>query len=337
MPYLPAVSMAERPWHNCSFDRRAPFIFSHRVSMAERPWHNCSATSAVHDTLLVDVSMAERPWHNCSPVRRRSSCRVSLPVSMAERPWHNCSALKPRLTEDALKGIHGRKAVAQLQRGYKRPIGAIPRSIHGRKAVAQLQQELRCRHDGLFAGIHGRKAVAQLQPYEPEPVQTSVSSYPWPKGRGTIAATTLQAGPLHFQQVSMAERPWHNCSSLGNDICDDRVEVSMAERPWHNCSSQLARNQMDAMTVSMAERPWHNCSARYVNRKAIFRSGIHGRKAVAQLQLEVYAHGFTPAFQVSMAERPWHNCSRPGRHHDAADLLVSMAERPWHNCSVLPS
>ncbi len=61
----------------------------------------------------------------------------------------------------------------------------------------------------------------------------------------------------------------------------------------------------------MAERPWHNCSRTAITDKRIAQAGIHGRKAVAQLQLAGRL-AFTLPKQVSMAERPWHNCSVVG-------------------------
>ncbi len=65
---------------------------------------------------------------------------VLAKVSMAERPWHNCSQLRWPITTTTRASIHGRKAVAQLQRGSQSPLAGHQFGIHGRKAVAQLQR-----------------------------------------------------------------------------------------------------------------------------------------------------------------------------------------------------
>ncbi len=229
--------------------------------------------------------MAERPWHNCSQ-HLQCAPKPAKPVSMAERPWHNCSLPSSRAWE-----------------GY-RNVSMAERPWHN---CSETAEQLNMTYPDWYPWPKGRGTIA-ASGSEYFPSQSL--KYPWPKGRGTIAAVQRLGPRRRDNRVSMAERPWHNCSYKLSTNTSRSSSVSMAERPWHNCSLPFCLPLSTAVLVSMAERPWHNCSRRKSVSPAGILERIHGRKAVAQLQ---------PGQTLCLVER-----LRP----------VSMAERPWHEYSV---
>ncbi len=183
-------------------------------------------------------------------------------VSMAERPWHNCSYLL-RLCRELSRCWYpwpkGRGTIAE-QPNQRPPLMLLPLYPwpKGRGTIAAGLRGNAKRYSGRYPWPKGRGTIAA--PHFPL-VPIRLVWYPWPKGRGTIAAGCRQANRVSHNLVSMAERPWHNCSQFGYVRPDEPRAVSMAERPWHNCSVQPAKDALLESLVSMAERPWHNCSA----------------------------------------------------------------------------
>ncbi len=267
------------------------------VSMAERPWHNCSALSIVgypgvrgiHSRKA--VAQLQRAWHVITP----QTCQVS----MAERPWHSTACLLAGLFL-TLRGIHGRKAVAQCSKLDPKWFSKMRFQVsmaEGRADTAR-KCSLLLRSDPC---IHGRKAVAQLQQPQPTPPPSTPPTYPWPKGRGTIAAglaggvSAAYDSRIHGRKAVAQLQP---AAMPSRNHCTTSIHGRKAVAQLQRVNGLSVSRS--GGPVSMAERPWHNCSAFWAV-VALFVAGMYpwpkGRGTIAANSL-----GDIPA---CAAEYPW--------------------------------
>ncbi len=185
------VSMAERPWHNCS--PSVPYI---RPLSSRYPWPKGRGTIAARCVCAVRKHHRWYPWPKGRGTIAAGDQAFAILRDLGLYPWPKgrgtiAAAGDVTGTVGGVAGIHGRKAVAQLQQTECSPNWGQHTCIHGRKAVAQLQLvlDLRsrpCQHVSMAERPwHNCSAIAFARD------ALASAAYPWPKGRGTIAASGL--------------------------------------------------------------------------------------------------------------------------------------------------